>query len=67
MEWQAWWHEEQEFKEVNRLGKVLTTPPSLAQLQDRYGDDIAKTNNYISPEMYMDCPHSKVLPNIRFC
>jgi len=67
LEWQAWWHEEQEFKEVNRLGKALTTPPSLAQLQDRYGDDIAKTTNYISPEMYMDWIHSKVLPNIRFC
>jgi len=65
-EWQAWWHEEQEFIEVNRLGKALGSPPSFDKLKERYGDNIAKTTDYIPYKMYMDWLHSKVSSNIIF-
>ena len=66
-EWQVWWHEEQEFIELNRLGKALKSPPSFDELQERYSGYLAKSTKYIPHEMYMDWIHSKVLPNIRFC
>jgi len=65
-EWQAWWHEEQEFIEVNRLGKALGSPPSFDKLKERYGDYLAKSIRYIPREMYLEWVESKILPRLKF-
>jgi len=64
-EWQVWWHEEQEFIEVNRLGKFLKSSPSFEELQERYSGYLAKSTKYIPDEMYMDWLESQVLPRLK--